>query len=123
MMSKLRTTILALLLLFGGLALAPQLAWAQAKAAAPTVSEHRDLCIKEMAKDAEIRVACMSTYSDEYHAQDSRQATKNNKHVVMAYAAIWGIVALFLVGMWLRQRKLTEQIAQLEAELKKAAAE
>jgi cell division protein FtsB len=41
----------------------------------------------------------------------------------MAYAALWAIVAIFVVGMWLRQRKLSEQILQLEAELKKAAAE
>jgi hypothetical protein len=41
----------------------------------------------------------------------------------MAYGALWGIVAIFVVGMWLRQRKLNAQILRLEAELKKAAAE
>lgn len=123
MIFKQRTTILSLLVLMVGLALAPRLASAQVKGAAPYVSEQRDQCIAELAKDAEIRVACMTAYSDEFHAQDARQITKNNKHVVMAYAALWGIVALFVVGMWLRQRKLTEQILRLEAELKKAAAE
>jgi sulfur relay (sulfurtransferase) DsrF/TusC family protein len=83
----------------------------------------RDACITELAKDAVIQVACMTQYSDEFHDQDAKQVTKNNKHVVMAYAALWAIVAIFVVGMWLRQRKLSEQILQLEAELKKAAAE
>ncbi len=39
------------------------------------------------------------------------------------YIALWGIVANFIVGMWLRQRKLIMQIAGLEADLEKAAAE
>jgi hypothetical protein len=80
-------------------------------------------CIKEMAKDATIRVACKTEYSDQYHALDAAQVTKNNKHVVMAYAALWGIVTLFVIGMWLRQRKLIVKISNLESDLKKAAAE
>ena len=105
------------------LLLAPLVATAQVKSAGPYVSEMRDQCIAELAKDAEIRVACMTQYSDEFHAQDAKQVTKNNKHVVMAYAALWGIVAIFVVAMWLRQRKLGAQIIELEAQLKKAAAE
>jgi hypothetical protein len=123
MMSIQRTTVFSLLILMVSLALAPLMASAQVKSPGPYVSEMRDQCIAELAKDAEIRVACMTQYSDEYHAQDAKQATKNNKHVVMAYGALWGIVAIFVVGMWLRQRKLSGQILQLEAELKKAAAE
>ena len=105
------------------MAVAPQIASAQAKSAAPYVSEVRDQCIAELAKDAEIRVACMNSYSDQFHDQDARRWTRNNKHVVMAYGALWGIVVVFVVGMWIRQRGLTSQISKLEAELKKAAAE
>ncbi len=114
---------LALLTLLLGLSIAPLVASAQVKSAGPYVSEMRDACIAEMAKDAEIRVACMTQYSDEYHAQDAKQATNNNKHVVMAYGALWIIATIFLVGMWLRQRKLIHQIERLEADLAKAAAE
>lgn len=116
-------TILMLALLLLGLIYAPQSARAQVKSPGPYVSEVRDQCIEEMAKDAQIRVACMSQYSNEYHEQDARQATKNKKFVVAAYAAIWAILAIFVVMMWLRQRKLSAEITRLAAELKKAASE
>lgn len=122
-MSMQRKTVFSLLFLIASCALAPLVASAQVKSPGPYVSEMRDACIAELAKDAEIRVACMTQYTDEFHAQDARQVTKNNKHVVMAYAALWAVVAIFVVGMWVRQRKLSEQIIKLEAELKKAAAE
>ncbi len=96
---------------------------AQVSAPAPYASEIRDQCISEMAKDAKIRVACMTQYSNEYHEQDAKTATANNTFVVIAYAAIWSIVAIFVLVMWLRQRKLALEIARLQAELKKAAAE
>ena len=118
-----RKLLLALLVLILGLSVAPVLASAQVKSSGPYVSEMREACIAELAKDAEIRIACQNSYSDEFHAQDARRVTKNNKHVVMAYGALWGIVTIFMIGMWLRQRKLIEQITTLENELKKVAAE
>lgn len=111
------------MLVVAALLLMPGISSAQVKGPAPYVSEMRDQCIQEMAKDSEIQVACMSRYSDEYHEADSKQATKNYKHVIMAYGALWAIVTIFVVAMWLRQRKLSDEIARLEAELKKAAAE
>lgn len=101
----------------------PGAASAQVKSPGPYVSEMRDQCIAELQKDAEIQVACMTQYSNEFHEQDSRQATKNKKHVIMAYAALWGIVAIFVTGLWIRQRKLSAEITRLEFELKKAATE
>ena len=101
----------------------PGLASAQVKSPGPYVSEMRDQCIAELAKDAKIRVACMTHYSDEYHDQDAKQATKNNLHVVMSYAAMWAIVTIFVVGMWIRQRKLSAEIVRLEEEIKRASAE
>jgi len=99
------------------------MAHAQVTSPAPYVSEVRDQCISEMTKDAQIKVACMNDYSADYHEQDARQATMNKQFVVVAYAAIWAILAIFVVVMWLRQRKLSDEITRLEAELKKAAAE
>lgn len=111
------------LLCFLILAFVAPAAMAQVKTPPPTVSKNRDLCIAEMKKDREIQVACKTQYSNEYHDQDVRQATKNRKHVIMAYGALWGIVTVFVVGLWLRQRKLSAEIDRLEAELKKAVAE
>lgn len=116
-------TLPSLLLIAIGLLVLPGFAQAQVKGPGPYVSEIRAQCVEEMAKDAQIRVACMTQYSDEYHEQDAKQATKNKSHVVMAYGALWAIVTIFVVGMWLRQRKLSAEIARLEQELEKAVAE
>jgi hypothetical protein len=123
MQFKTRVAPRALLLVVVALLLVPGISTAQVKGPAPYVSEMRQQCIAEMAKDKDIQTACKAQYSDEYHEADAKQVAKNHKHVVMAYAALWAIVTIFVVAMWLRQRKLTEEIARLEEELKKAAAE
>lgn len=110
----------ALVVLLVGIILLPSLAAAQVKGPGPYASPVRDQCISEMAKDAEILVACKIQHTADYHEQDVRQVTQNNKHVVAAYAVIWGVLALLMAAMWLRQRKLTGEIARLEAELAKA---
>ena len=112
--------IIAVLLL--GL-FSPIIAQAQVKGPAPYASEMREECIAEMEKDARILAACEESHSSKYHVIDSKQATKNKQFVVAAYAALWAIVAIFVVVLWLRQRKLSGEIARLEAELKKAAVE
>lgn len=113
--------IIAVLLLglFG--AVAPALA--QVKGPAPYASEIRDQCIAEMEKDARILAACEESHSSKYQVQDARRATKDKQFVVVAYAVLWAIVAVFMVVLWLRQRKLSAEITKLEAELEKAAAE
>ena len=116
-------TTLPLLAVVLTLLVLPFQSFAQVKGSGPYVSEMRDQCIAEMSKDAQIQVACKTQYSNEYHDQDAARATTNNKHVVMAYGALWIIVTIFVVGMWLKQRKLSEEIASLEEELAKAAAE
>ena len=109
-------------LILGSLAW-PGAAQAQVSSPGPYVSEMRDTCIAEMKKDAKIQVACMTEYSNEFHEQDARQATANKTHVIWAYGVLWGIVTVFVILLWLRQRKLSSEIARLEAELAKAAAE
>jgi hypothetical protein len=46
----------------------------------------------------------------------------DNRHVALAYGALWVLSAGFLGLMFLRQRKLDAEIARLEAEVKKAVA-
>jgi CcmD family protein len=48
--------------------------------------------------------------------------TNNNRHVVLAYGALWVLTAGFLALMFLRQRTLNAEIERLEAEVKKAVA-
>ncbi len=118
----LRVIPIATVLLLGIFAMSNS-ARAQVKGPAPYASEMRDACIAEMEKDAQILAACEESHSSKYQVQDAKRATKDKQFVVAAYAAIWGIVAIFVVIMWLRQRKLIGEIARLEAEVKKAAAE
>ncbi len=121
-----KTPIVSTSILLGfvlGLLLLPSVATAQVKGPAPYVSEMRASCAEEMRKDPVIRAECKAQWTSELREQDFRQVTKDNKHVVMAYAVIWIIVMLFVVSLWLKQRKLTAEIARLEEELKKAVAE
>ncbi len=119
-----RTTAQCLLLgIFLSLLAWPTIGHAQVKGPAPYESAMRVECADEMRKDPVIRAECKAQWTDELREQDFRQITKDNKHVVMAYAAIWIIVMLFVVALWMRQRKLTAEIARLEDELKKAVAE
>lgn len=113
--------IFALLLLV--LTASVNTASAQVKGPAPYASEMREQCIAEMQKDARILAACEESHSSKYQVQDAKRAVKDKQFVVAAYAAIWAILAIFVVIMWLRQRKLSIEITRLEAELKKAAAE
>lgn len=113
--------IFALLLL--ALSAVPTTASAQVKGPAPYASEMRDECIAEMEKDARILAACEESHSSKYQVQDAKRAVKDKQFVVAAYAAIWAILAIFVIIMWLRQRKLSVEITRLETELKKAAAE
>ena len=105
------------------LAAAPTTASAQVKGPAPYASEIRKQCIAEMEKDARILAACEESHSSKYQVQDAKRAVKDKQFVVAAYAAIWAILAIFVVVMWLRQRKLSLEITRLETELKKVAAE
>ncbi|MCP4446335.1 MAG: hypothetical protein GY811_13465 [Myxococcales bacterium] len=113
--------VLALLLL--GFSAVPGVANAQVKGPAPYASEIRDKCIAEMEKDDRILAACEGSHSSKYHVLDAKQAITNKQFVVAAYAALWGIVTIFVLVLWLRQRKLSVEITRLQAELKKAAAE
>lgn len=101
----------------------PTLGQAQVKGPAPYESPMRAQCADEMRKDPAIRADCKAQWTTELREQDYRQMTKDNKHVVMAYAAIWILMMIFVVALWMRQRKLTAEISRLEDELKKAAAE
>ena len=113
--------VFALLLL--ALGVVPTTASAQVKGPAPKASPIRAECIAEMEKDAYILAACEERHTSKFRVEDAERAVKDNQFVVAAYAAIWAILAIFVVIMWLRQRKLSLEITRLQTEIKKAAAE
>ena len=91
--------------------------------AKPYRSEMRDQCEAELAKDKQWSAELEQSVRPAVHEADAAIMLKNKKHVVMAYGALWVLTVAFLVMMWLRQRKLTAEIARLEAKVAKAAEE
>jgi len=55
------------------------------------------------------------------HNDAAYHVAKNEKHVIIAYAAMWAIAALFVVFLWRRQQALKTEIAQLRKDLDAAA--
>jgi hypothetical protein len=51
------------------------------------------------------------------HQTAANAIAKNEKHVIMAYAALWLIAAGFVIFLWRRQVLLKSEIAQLRADL------
>ena len=57
------------------------------------------------------------------HNEAAYRIAKNEKHVIIAYAAMWIIAALFVIFLWRRQQSLKSEIAQLRRDLDAAAKE
>ena len=57
------------------------------------------------------------------HEEEAHNVANNNRHVVLAYAALWAVVMLFVLYMWIRQRRLQEEIDRLEREVARAREE
>lgn len=87
---------------------------------APYRSAMRSQCEDELARDADWRADIKLRLAPDIHAEDAQQMLTNRRHVVMAYAALWTLLAGFVVFMWMRQRGLRDQIARLEREIEQA---
>lgn len=57
---------------------------------------------------------------EQQHQQAAAAIAKNEKHVVMAYAALWILAAAFLLFLWRRQQHLKAEIANLKRDLETA---
>lgn len=51
------------------------------------------------------------------HKDAAYHIEKNKKHVILAYAAMWVIAALFVAFLWRRQQGLKGEIDQLRKDL------
>jgi hypothetical protein len=54
------------------------------------------------------------------HRAEEKAIAKNERHVILAYAAMWVIAAGFLMMLWRRQQRLVAEIGQLHRELAEA---
>jgi hypothetical protein len=57
------------------------------------------------------------------HVDADKHIRKNEKHVILAYAGMWIVAALFLGFLWMRQQSLKTEIASLRKDLDAAAKE
>jgi hypothetical protein len=55
------------------------------------------------------------------HEDAAKAIAKNQKHVVLAYAALWLLAAGFLLFLWRRQQHLKTEIANLKRDLEAAS--
>lgn len=85
-------------------------------------SPMRQTCEDELAKDHDWWFNLESRLRTQIHVQASREVSTNNRHVVMAYAAIWLIAVGFVVLLWRKQQALRAEIERLSKELSKAEA-
>ena len=86
-------------------------------------SPMRAECEAELAKDKGWNAELRASLRPEVHQEEAALIQKNKKHVVMAYAALWVLTVLFLVLLWLRQKRLVAELDALEKKVAKAAAE
>ncbi len=100
------------------------------------VSPIREACTEAMRHDLawrsqirtkhllpQVRAEIRAELRPDVHAEDTALILKNRRHVVMAYAALWIIVVIFVVALWIRQRNLFREIGELETQLARAIAE
>ncbi|HET9624200.1 MAG TPA: hypothetical protein VFP84_22660 [Kofleriaceae bacterium] len=55
------------------------------------------------------------------HQDATAHVQKNERHVIIAYAGLWVVAALFVIFLWRRQQALTTEIASLRRDLEAAA--
>lgn len=72
--------------------------------------------------DAQWRAELKRELASEVHTEDAQAMLTNKRHVVMAYAALWILVLVFAVFLWMRQRGLKAEIARLERDIAQATA-
>jgi hypothetical protein len=51
------------------------------------------------------------------HEKAAAAIAKNEKHVILAYAAMWLVAIGFVLFLWMRQQALRNEIGQLKADL------
>lgn len=75
----------------------------------------------EIRLDAGLKADIEGALREAVHSRESASFTRNNRHVVIAYLAIWVLTVGFVVMLFLRQGKLQAEIARLSGELAQAA--
>lgn len=83
-------------------------------------ADKRKVCAEAMNADPSFALAIVKTINDktaQQHVDAAGKIAKNEKHVVLAYAAMWVIAAAFVLFLWRRQQHLKSEIAHLRRDL------
>jgi len=90
-------------------------------------SAARQACTEAMNADPEFAKSILATVDKQLDAQTvaaheeaQQHIQRNERHVVLAYAALWVIAAGFVVFLWRRQGALRGEIEQLRRDLEAA---
>ena len=82
-------------------------------AQAPDVAALRKTCADAMNADPEFAKSIAATVDKQIdqktideHNKAAYHIAKNERHVLLAYAGMWVLAALFVAFLWLRQQKL-----------------
>jgi CcmD family protein len=87
----------------------------------PYRSPMQEQCEIELRKDKVWYATLEEQLRADVHQQDANLIARNNKHVILAYAAIWILTVGFVFFLWTRQRVLRAEISRLERDLATAA--
>lgn len=92
--------------------------------AVPSAEQLRETCAAAMNADPTFADSIVRSINEDTYKQHARAANaiaKNERHVILAYAAMWILAALFVIFLWRRQQHLKGEIAQLRRDLDAAA--
>jgi hypothetical protein len=86
----------------------------------------RKTCSDAMNADPSFAQSIIATANQETalkHLTAADDVARNEKHVIMAYAAMWIAAVVFLVFLWKRQQALKARIEKLTRDLDRALEE
>lgn len=105
------------------------LLWSAGSAvAAPDAAQLRKTCADAMNADPTFAQSIIAKVVDndtivKAHEDAAYHVAKNERHVILAYGAMWAIAAGFVIFLWRRQQLLRAELAQLRRDLDAAAKE
>lgn len=70
--------------------------------------------------DATFAAAIVETIRYKIQNEETEKFIRQRSFVIAAYAIAWGVLAVAAFALWMRQRRLTREIAELESRLKAA---
>jgi hypothetical protein len=89
-----------------------------------TIAKAGERFFEDMRKcDPSFAAAVAEAVRFQVHQEETNKFVRSSKYVMAAYGVAWAVLALAGLALWLRQRRLNDEIASLEAKLRDAEAQ